>query len=140
MSVCSALIPPYDSSIIMNPDTSLPLQMPRAVNIKTGDYQTFFDAKTDLSDIYAQYRTNTISLFVFSTELLSAVGWDSIRTTYSVLQRYDIGLNDFQSLSHYPTFPPTEEMRNIKIWPPYETYDSLGHPTRWVRCFGINIY
>ena len=128
ISVCSALIPPYDSSVIMYPDTSLPLQMPRVVNIRTGDYQTIFDARTDLGDVYAQYRTDTISLYVFSTELLSTVGWDSLRTTYSVLQRYDICLNDFRLLHHYPTFPPTEEMRNIKMWPPYGTYDSMGFP------------
>lgn len=133
ISVYSILIPPYSLHTIIYPDTNLPFAIPRVVDVKAGDYQTIYDSRTNLEDFYKEYSTDTISLFVFSTELMHTAGWDSIRNFYAVLQRYDISLNDFRSMFYHPTFPPTEEMRNIKMWPPYGTYDSTGQVNALIR-------
>ena len=37
--------------------------------------------------------------------------------------------NDFKHFEEV-TFPPSEAMRNIKMWPPYGYYDSNGHPVQ----------
>ena len=130
VSVYSVMLPPYDfdSSVLLYPDTNLPIQMPKVEDIIQQGFGCIYDSRTDLAYIYSQYKSDTISLFVFSTKQLSSMHWDSIRTNYSILQRYDIGLHEFDLLNYHLTFPPTYVMRNIKMWPPYGTYDSLGHP------------
>ena len=71
---------------------------------------------------------DTIYFFVFSTETIEKYGWDSVRVSYNILQRYDISLKDYNALSRpFPSFPPCDAMRDIKMWPPYGTYDENGH-------------
>ena len=56
------------------------------------------------------------------------------KTSFIILfSLYDISLNDFRLMFYHPTFPPTEEMRNIKMWPPYGTYDSTGQVNALIR-------
>lgn len=70
---------------------------------------------------------DTLIVFVFTADSLDLYGLDYVKRNYLVSQRYDISLSDLQQLNWQLRFPPTEEMRNIKMWPPYGTYDSLGH-------------
>ena len=73
------------------------------------------------------YSIDTLIIFVFNADTLSARGWDNVKEHNIVTQRYDLSLSDLYNLDWRLTFPPTEEMRNIKMWPPYGTYDSHGH-------------
>jgi hypothetical protein len=70
---------------------------------------------------------DTLIVFVFNADTLSDYGWDNVKDCYKVAQRYDLSLSDIQNLNWKLAFPPTEEMRNIKMWPPYGTYDATGH-------------
>ncbi len=70
---------------------------------------------------------DTLIVFVFNADTLSIRGWDYVKDHNIVAQRYDLSLSDLRYLNWKLTFPPTEEMRNIKMWPTYGTYDSLGH-------------
>ncbi len=131
ITVYSILIPPYDySHCILFPDTSLPSQKPlQMVKIAPNDYVVTNEVSClNVAELYGTFHTDTISFFVFSTDTLEKYGWDSVQKAYNILQRYDIGVDDYKLLEpNYPTFPPTEKMRNIKMWPPYGTYDALGH-------------
>ncbi len=66
-------------------------------------------------------------VFVFNADTLETHGWDYAKEHNMVMQRYDLSLTDLQNLNWTLTFPPTEEMRNIKMWPPYGTYDEHGN-------------
>lgn len=51
--------------------------------------------------------------------------WKSIVENYDVLVRYDLSLNDIDCLRDDMGvatlyYPPTPEMKYIKMWPPYE--------------------
>ena len=74
----------------------------------------------------------------FLEELYKKSGEDTIcwvvtDSNDSILQGYYLSLSDAEYFSKpegHLSFPPTPEMRNIKMWPPYGTYDPLGHPVR----------
>ena len=70
---------------------------------------------------------DTLIVFVINADTLATYGWECVKNNYLISQRYDVSLNDLQQLNWKLTYPPTVEMRNIKMWPPYGTYDSLGH-------------
>lgn len=71
---------------------------------------------------------DTLIVFVFNADTLALYGWEYVKEHYLIAQRYDLSLIDLQLLSWRLQFPPSSEMQNIKMWPPYGTYDSLGHP------------
>lgn len=135
ISIYSLLIPPINSTDpIVYPDTSLPFQEP-SLNIKEirpHDFIIYSSTAVDIPTRYGRRNTDTISFYVFSTDSLDLLGWDSLRSSYNILQRYDISINEYISLYNnltwdFPCFPPCKEMRDIKMWPPYGTYDSTGH-------------
>lgn len=70
---------------------------------------------------------DTLIVFVYNADTLSVYGWDYVKDHIMVAQRYDLSLTDLQNLNWRLTFPPSEEMRNIKMWPPYGTYDEHGY-------------
>lgn len=110
------------------PDTILPLEKPDEVfNVDGRKWKYLcYSCRRPLSDIYSSCKTDTLSFLIFSADTLNTYCWDSVRTKYKVVQRYDVTLSDIY-VNDFPTFPPTEEMRNIKMWPPYGTYDENGH-------------
>ncbi len=117
----------YDS-VKFYPDTTLPHQYPNnIVNINPFKNKPIAESGCTFEELYRSLEIDTVSFFVFSTDTLTKLGWDSVRRTYNIIQRYDIGRKDIKSILGKMAFPPTEEMRNIKMWPPYGTYDPLGH-------------
>lgn len=71
-------------------------------------YETFF-----------KYRNDTLMIYVFDAEVLER----NQRYNYdAVLQRLDVSLKDLQRLNWIITYPPTEAMKDIKMYPPYDTY------------------
>jgi hypothetical protein len=47
------------------------------------------------------------------------------------IQCYDMSINDFSKFEHFEiVFPPSYEMKHIKMWPPYGTYDEKGNKVR----------
>lgn len=83
---------------------------------------------TELEDFMERRQIDTVCVFVFKSETLQKCSWDSIRSGYLVLQRYDLSREDVISLKHtYLCFPPSEAMKGIRMWPPYGTYDEEGN-------------
>lgn len=112
------------------PDTSLLHQQ----NVTTPGWNYKVESNTTNDDAFWS-RTSYESLFhsmevlivfVYNADSLAAYGWDYVKNNYMVSQRYDLTLNDLYRLDWQLAFPPTPEMRDIKMWPPYGTYDSLG--------------
>ena len=136
ITVYSELIPPINyTNPIVYPDTSLPIQYPelKIISIPPGQFKFYSQTSADIPSRFGDFHSDTISIFVFSSDSLSLLGWDSVRNSYNILQRYDISLDEYLTLYNtipaweFPAFPPIPEMRNIKMWPPYGTYDANGH-------------
>ncbi|WP_291529404.1 hypothetical protein [Bacteroides sp. UBA939] len=73
---------------------------------------------------FAMLPQDTLSIFIFNQEVLNNYSWEQIQQDYNILQRYDLSLEDFYRLSDKNdnpviTYPPTEAMRNMKMYPPY---------------------
>jgi len=65
-------------------------------------------------------KSDTIMIFLFDAETLENTPWDSVASKYLVLQRYDLSLKDLQKLDWEVTYPPTPEMKDMKMYPPYK--------------------
>lgn len=128
LSVYSIFIGCY-SEYVIYPDTSLPTKCPPQWGINNispfSKKELFLTNKPE--KIFDYYNTDTISIFVFSTDSLNGLAWEYVASNYVVLQRYDVALNDLDSIWDQLSFPPSKAMRNIKMWPPYGTYDANGH-------------
>ena len=71
--------------------------------------------------VYKNLMPNdTLSVFIFDAEVLENTDWEEIRDNYMILKRYDLSLEDLQKLDFTLYYPPTEEMKDIKMYPPYE--------------------
>ena len=68
-----------------------------------------------------------LSVFIMHTDTLHHYPWTWLRETNKYIVRYDLSYDDIVKFSgfdecnefHIP-FPPTEAMRDMKMWPPYE--------------------
>ena len=70
---------------------------------------------------------DTLMVYVINNDTLDRYGWQNVKENYLVQQRYDLSLADLKRLNWQLYFPPKESMRDIKMWPPYGTYDANGH-------------
>ena len=62
-----------------------------------------------------------LSVFVLHADTVRKYSWDEIRDNYNIIVRYDLSKDDVKSFVGYTIpFPPTEAMRDMKMWPPYE--------------------
>lgn len=51
--------------------------------------------------------------------------YDTIIDEDTLMVRYDITEQDFNNLGRCLYYPPTEAMRNVHMWPPYETFTKM---------------
>lgn len=62
-----------------------------------------------------------LSVFILHADTIRKHSWDEIRDSYNIIVRYDLSKDDVKSFAGYAIpFPPTEAMRDMKMWPPYE--------------------
>ncbi|MBQ7280192.1 MAG: hypothetical protein IJR13_05685 [Bacteroidales bacterium] len=90
--------------------------------------------------LYKSLHTDTLSFFIIKATDIDEYSYYNVRQKYLILQRYDMGIQ--QAIKYYNKeyfdnsqrrclfFPPTEEMKDIKMWPPYGTYDEKGNKIR----------
>ena len=60
------------------------------------------------------------SVFIISYDTYKEKGWEGIRNDYDILVRYDLTYDDLKALKDTIPFPPTEKMKDMKMYPPYE--------------------
>ncbi len=109
-----------DDLIVRYPDTSLDVELLHVAMAfqPVGNSLTLF--YNSPLEVFKQYGVDTLSLYIIETG------------KPQIIQRYDVSVADMDDLvgkhrASWLSFPPTEEMRNIKMWPPYGTYDATGH-------------
>lgn len=89
---------------------------------------------------YGVYKTDTLSLFIFDNRLKESKIWVDLgdkrgywknddwlkaMEEYDILARYDLSRDDVEKFRDDKGivilyYPPTPEMKHIKMWPPYE--------------------
>lgn len=80
-----------------------------------------FSSTTRWEKIFEEYvPSDTLSMFVFHTDTLEANLWETIIDEYKVLKRYDLSIEDIQLLNYDIPYPPTERMKDMQMYPPYE--------------------
>jgi len=99
------------------PDTSLSHNKPILIGINPQDYG-FWDSKKEWKKVLVSPH-DTASIF-FLRERVYFDNWDEIKNEYHhVLKRYDLSLPDLQRLKWEVFYPPTEAMKDMKMYPPY---------------------
>lgn len=113
-------------SLSSHPDTTLRwcLNPPNKEVLPRETVTCAFYTYESFEYIYDEYYSDTLSVFIFSSNLVDSLPWDSIVDNYLVLQRYDLSVND-ANMGRL-VFPPDSTMKHIHMWPPYGTYDENG--------------
>lgn len=100
------------------PDTLL-YHKPTGVTIPSNEKVDVAGGSISWEKIYQQVKTDTISFFIYNADTLDRYEWNIIKENYMILQRYDLSIYDLQKLDYTLYYPPTEAMRNMKMWPAY---------------------
>jgi hypothetical protein len=61
-----------------------------------------------------------VHVFIFDMDIINTIDRDTIIKNYMLLQRYDLTIEDLQRLNWQITYPPSEAMRDVKMYPPYK--------------------
>lgn len=73
-----------------------------------------------LDSHFREWNADTVSFFIFDKEIVESIPWETIVEEYMVLQRYDVTKKDLERLNCVLYYPPTEEMKTIRMYPRYE--------------------
>ena len=74
-----------------------------------------------LEELYADLPHDTLSVFILHADTVRQCSWEQICADNNIVVRYDLSKKDVLSFkNHVVPFPPTEAMRDMKMWPPYE--------------------
>jgi hypothetical protein len=94
------------------PDTTF-TDIKVGVRIKSGTKYVYDYNKVSGAD--------TLCFFIFDADTFNQYSWDEIMSEYKILQRYDLGvtIEAMRKLKFTITYPPTEEMKDINMFPPY---------------------
>lgn len=65
-------------------------------------------------------RNDTLSVFILSAATVLNNDWHSIATNYNILIRYELSNIDIKKLNSIIPFPPSQAMKDMKMYPPYE--------------------
>ena len=103
------------------PDTVLPEKSPNYIPIDKSRHSSYGEGKNVEDQLFALFPTDTISVFFFDPDTLVKYKWEIIRQKYKMLIRYDLSRSDLKKLNWCIYYPPTEAMKEMKMYPPYGT-------------------
>lgn len=74
----------------------------------------------NIDGLFRRWDCDTVSFFIFDSKVVENNTWEDVVRNYMVLQRYDFSKEDLARLNCQIFYPPTEEMSEIHMFPPYE--------------------
>jgi hypothetical protein len=118
--ICHLYFAPYYGHAY--PDTTIFFDKPSGI-IKKGSYNVVYTA-LPMEDYINDMPQDTLSIYYFHVDTVQKYTWEQIKYNYKILQRYDLSLDDIYALkeNNIPVipYPPSEKMKNMKMYPPYE--------------------
>ena len=72
------------------------------------------------STFYAMFPNGIMQLKLYNSEILVCNSEYNDELDKCLLQEYEISFDDLEKLGWNLYYPPTPEMKDIKMWPPYE--------------------
>jgi len=82
------------------PDTSIPDNYNGLATVPAG-MRTPQSFRTDSWDkVFSQFPSDTISVFIISSDTLAAYNWQAIRSAYKIIKRYDLSRQDLERMSY----------------------------------------
>ena len=79
----------------------------------------FFNVFSGRSDCYENTLKDTLYVFIFEEDVLANHSWADVVDKNLVLQRYNLSLQDLQKLNWQISYPPSELMKDMKMYPPF---------------------
>jgi hypothetical protein len=86
------------------PDTSLPVTEPYLINGSISSTSCYRSNKTQ-EMTFDLLPADTLSVFVINKDTLLYYGWDTIRSQYKILKRYDLSYHDLESMNWRIPYP-----------------------------------
>ena len=71
-------------------------------------------------DFLNSTQQGILSIYIFDQRIVDAEGWDSVLANNEYIVRYDLTQRDLDALHFQLFYPPSESMRDIQMFPPYE--------------------
>ena len=62
---------------------------------------------------------DTVFIYIFDATVVENTPWEVVARDNLILKRYHLTLEDLQRLNWIVSYPPEEEMRDIKQYPPF---------------------
>ena len=78
-----------------------------------------FNVFSGRSDCYENTLKDTLYIFIFEEDVLANHSWADVVDKKLILQRYDLSLKDLQQLNWQISYPPSEQMKDMKMYPPF---------------------
>ena len=101
------------------PDTIPPIEI-TGVTIKTLSTNRVGGGSGKWESVYkVNHPSGIMSLTILSCDTLAKYPWEQVREDYNILVRYDLRLQDLYKLNFVIVYPPSEAMKDIKMYPPY---------------------
>lgn len=77
-----------------------------------------------IESILKSIPSDTLSIFYFHPDTVTKYLWEVIKHDYKILRRYDLSLENIRALCNSQgvpiiPYPPTEAMKDMKMYPPY---------------------
>lgn len=101
------------------PDTTLRFTINESNRICVDGSYTRNTSRRTLEEWFSYFPNDTVSLFFFDPEVVASNSWETVVDEYLVLQRYDLSIEDFRKLDGFIPYPPTPEMKDMHMFPPY---------------------
>ena len=107
---------------LSHPDTLLPKTRPiyHITEHITDSAIVLSGSGYNFSVFFEILQDEYLSVYVFNQEEIDSLGWEEISYRNQYLVRYDLTEKDLMSLRGKLSYPPSEAMRNVKMWPRYE--------------------
>ena len=71
-------------------------------------------------DVLDRHQLDTLSVFMIHRDTLLKYGYDDVRENYRILVRYDLDWEEVKKLNYIFPYPPTPDMKNMKMYPSYQ--------------------
>ena len=101
------IIEATDSSMLILPGQTFPI------------FENYYWEKMNKWVFNRYFKDGIYSVFIFSYDTVKKKGWEGIRDDYDILVRYDLTYDDLKLLKDTIPFPPTDVMKDMKMYPPY---------------------